>query len=79
MTNCHQFVQRYRQSVPEEDDWWTVYVIGIYESPEANIDNEPNDELCSPGFTFERVPYYPYEVSPEYTAVCFEHLRDLAA
>ncbi len=75
--NFYQFVQRYRQSVPEENDWWTVYVLGIYESPEANFDNDPNDELCSPGFTIEDKP--PGFPSPEYSAICFEHLRDLAA
>jgi hypothetical protein len=35
----------------EADDYWQVYVIGIYQSSEAAHDNDPNSELCSVGGT----------------------------
>jgi hypothetical protein len=68
--NFRQFAERHRQSLPEADDWWTVYVIGIYEIVSILSDNDPNEELCSPGMT--------YDQEPEYSAVCFENIRDLA-
>ena len=68
--NFRQFAERHRQSLPEADDWWTVYIIGIYEIVTISSDNDPNDELCSPGMT--------YDLEPEYSAVCFENIRDLA-
>jgi hypothetical protein len=68
--NFRQFADRHRQSLPEADDWWTIYVIGIYEIVSILSDNDPNEELCSPGMT--------YEQEPDFSAVCFENIRDLA-
>ena len=45
--------------------------MGVYETPQSLFDNDPDDELCALGSTISE--------EPEYTFICFEHLRDLSA
>lgn len=60
----------FRDSGPESDAYWTVYVQSAYELAH-NLDNDPDAEKGAPGYTTED--------EPEYSLIFLETIRDRVA